>query len=143
MKLHYDGGPGTAIWLVVNDSFAFSCCLLSLSMTSTTLTTRSRPYISHIPAAHLPRWNLSFLTLKSRQLLLDISPNLRAINQALDSSADSILVGTDLLGRVSVSQSIRLVVDRLEVNRDTQRCTEFIVTTVSLADGCRRVIDSA
>lgn len=78
--------------------------------------------------------NLNLLTLKLGQLLLDVRPRLAATDQRLDSIHDLALLGTNLVGRITVSQGDGVVLESLEIDSDAEWCTELVVTAVTLAD---------
>lgn len=105
--------------------------------------TASRTFVALHPLTPLTHWYICFLALHGRQLFLDICPHLGTIHQVLDSGEDRFLVGTDLLRRITISESNGLVFQALKIDRDAQWSTKFIITTVTFADRCRRVINAA
>ena len=80
---------------------------------------------------------LDFLTDKLGESLLNIPPALLTIDKSLDSLANLVLTGTDLFRGVTVTQGERVVLDGLEVNGDTERRTELVVSSISLANASR------
>ena len=86
--------------------------------------------------------SVDILLRKFRQFVLDVRPRLLGLDQTLYRLANRFFVGSDLLGGVPIPQSKGVVLDRLEIDGDAQRCTELIIPGISLADTCRRVIDS-
>jgi hypothetical protein len=83
---------------------------------------------------------LDLLGSELRQALADIVPGLVAIDKRLDSLQDLVFGSTDLLGGIAVAQSEGVVLDGLEVDSDTERCAELVVTGVTLADTGGRVV---
>lgn len=76
----------------------------------------------------------NFLTDKLGEPLFNILPALRTIDKSLDSLANFVLTGTDLFRGVAVTQGERVVLDGLEVDGDTERRTELVVSSISLAN---------
>lgn len=75
------------------------------------------------------------------QTLLNILPCLVTLDQRLDGLDDLVLAGTNLLRRVTVTQSEGVVLHRLEIHGNTERCAQLVVTRVPLADTGRRVVN--
>lgn len=86
---------------------------------------------------------LNLLASELRQALDDIRPGLVAVGERLESSHDLVLAGTDLLGRVTVTQGDGVVLDGLEVNGDTEGSTQLVVSGVTLSDTGGGVIHTA
>jgi hypothetical protein len=90
------------------------------------------------------------LALECRQFLLNICPDLLALDQGLNSLQDRLLISTNLLRRVAISEGIGFVLDTLEVDGDTKRSTQLVIYAEesstrletpkerSLSDMCRR-----
>jgi len=93
-------------------------------------------------SAYLGIRSVGFLLRESRQLPLDICPCFMPLDNAFDGIADLVLVRSYLFGAIPVSEGVGVVLDGLEVNGDTQGCTELIVPRIPLAYRRRRVINS-
>jgi len=87
--------------------------------------------------------NLNLLALKLGELILNLRPSLTAIHKRLDSIDDLLLLRSDLVGAVTISQGNSTVLNCLEIDGDAERSTEFIVSAVSLTDAGRRVVHTA
>lgn len=83
---------------------------------------------------HLSNGNINLLSLEFGKLRLNLGPGLAAINQRLDGLQDLSLLSSDLGGRITISQRNGAVLEGLEVDSDAERCSELVVSTVSLAD---------
>ena len=86
---------------------------------------------------------LDFLTGEFRQPLGHVLPGLVAIDERLERLKDFVLAGTDLLGGVAVAEGEGLVLDRLEIDGDTERSAQLVVAGITLADTGRRVVHAA
>ncbi|KAI6766565.1 hypothetical protein HG531_011787 [Fusarium graminearum] len=56
---------------------------------------------------------------------------------------DLLLLSSDLVGAVTVSQGDRAILGCLEIDGDAKRSTKLVVSAISLANAGRRVIDTA
>ena len=85
---------------------------------------------------------LDLLGSELGQALADILPGLVTLDKGLDGLQNLVLGSTDLLGGIAVAQSEGVVLDGLEVDGDTEGCTELVVAGVTLADTGGRVINT-
>lgn len=78
---------------------------------------------------------LHFLASELRQSLGHIGPGLVTIGEGLKGGQDLVFAGTNLLGGVAVTESEGVVLNRLEVDSDTEGGTQLVVASVTLTDG--------
>lgn len=83
---------------------------------------------------------LGLLGSELGQALADIVPGFVALNKRLNSLQNLVLASTDLLGAVTVTQCEGVVIERLEVDGDTERCAKLIVAGITLANTSTRII---
>ena len=90
-----------------------------------------------------PMWSsVDILLREFWQFVLDVRPGLLTPDQTLYRLTYCLLIGSDLLSGVPISQGKGIVLDRLEIDGDAQRRPKLIISGVALANTCRRVIDS-
>ena len=80
--------------------------------------------------------SVDVLLREFRQFVLDIRPRLLAPDQTLYRLTDCLLIGSDLLSGVPISQSKGVVLDRLKIDGDAQRRPELIISGIPLANTC-------
>lgn len=74
-------------------------------------------------------------------LLNDAIPRRPSINEILDDLEDFILRCSDLLCRVTLTESNCFVLEGLKVDGDAEWCSQFVVAGVPSSDRLARVID--
>jgi len=62
-------------------------------------------------------------------------------NPFVDLGHDFVLVDAPLLQSVAVADRYRAVVERLGIDRDAKRCTDFVLTTIASSDGAFLVVE--
>jgi hypothetical protein len=79
----------------------------------------------------VPRLSLNLLALELGQARRHIGPLLLAVDQADDGARNLLEPAPHLLRRVTVAQRERVVLDRLEVDRDAKGRAQLVVALVS------------
>jgi hypothetical protein len=79
----------------------------------------------------VPRLSLNLLALELGQARRHIGPLLLAVDQADDGACNLLEPAPHLLRRVTVAQRERVVLDRLEVDRDAKGRAQLVVALVS------------
>lgn len=83
---------------------------------------------------------LGLLGSELGQALADIVPGFIALNKRFDSLQNLLLTSADLFGAVTVTQCECVVIERLEVDSDTERCAKLVVAGITLANTGTRII---
>jgi hypothetical protein len=84
--------------------------------------------VTHFLVPHL---SLNLLALELGQARRDIGPLLLAVDQADDGAGNLLEPAAHLLRRVTVAQRKRVVLDRLEVDRDAKGRAQLVVALLS------------
>ena len=90
---------------------------------------RSSPFVAAVELVDL-------LLCEFWQSFLHIHPRLLALHKASNCCTYRVLVRSNLFRTITISKGERVILDRLEVYCDAERCTKLVISRIAFANAC-------